>query len=103
MPPAPSPPPNTASMTRSIATTMARTASANSSTSRVEVRRALAWCSKKFIQETELGIPGFSELDLRRRPHLLLLLGGDLQQRGRGEVEHAGDDARGEHLALVVV
>src|SRR3546814_1171997 len=47
--------------------------------------------------------PRLSELDLRRRPHLLLLPGGDLQQRGRGEVEHARDDARGEHLALDVV
>src|SRR5690606_4123488 len=152
MPPEPSPPPNTTSMTRSIATTMARTASANSSTSRVEVRRALAWCSKKVtggagnrewgignrvsgvgptrplpgssaaggtwstaidrrggtcgpaspIPEYPFPIPGPSELDLRRRPHLCLLVGRDLQQLGRGEVEHAGDDARGEQFALVV-
>src|SRR5690606_39966679 len=71
---------------------MPMTASANNTTRRVDARLAAAWCSKKFTG---------SELDLRRGTHRRLLVGRDLEQRGRGEVEHAGDDAGGEHFALV--
>src|SRR5207342_871881 len=111
---------NTSHTAISTAVTIPATASANSSTSHVALRRAAAWCSKKFISRRQgqpvirsrgnghcapadgSRIPG-SELDLRRRPHLGLLSGRDLQQRRGREIEHAGDDTRGEHLAPVVV
>src|SRR5690606_8175531 len=83
--------------TTSTAPTMAATASVNSSTSRVELRRAASWCSKKFK-----AAPAGSELHLRRLAHLRPV-GGDLQQRRRAEAEGVGQQHRGEGLTLVVV
>src|SRR5690606_13981858 len=128
--------PNTSSTPRSTATTIPATARANSSTSRVVLRRAWAWRSKKFMgrggsrsgsgkadgrrqacggcarrhahafRPVRPPVPGrgrgSSELHLGRRSHLGAI-GRDVEQRGRGEVEHAGDNAGGEYLAPVVV
>src|SRR5690606_29010762 len=75
------------------ASTMPTTARPNSTSKRVDTRRACAWRSKKFT----------SELDLRCRADLGLLVGRDLEQ-GRGlEPEVVGDQAGREHLATVVV
>src|SRR5690606_6005985 len=82
---------------------MPTTASANNTTRRVEARLAAAWCSKKFTGSGRHRTGRHSELDLRCGTHRRLLVGRDLEQRGRGEVEHAGDDAGGKHFALVVV
>src|SRR4249919_2946086 len=99
-------PPYTTNMAKSNASTMPMTANANNTTSRTDARRAAAWCSKKFMapcSPAQGGRRNASELHLRRGAHLSLVDGRDLQQRGRSELEHAGDDARREHLAPVVV
>ena len=90
------PPPKAMYAAKSTATTMPTTAIANSTTSRVDARRAAAWCSKKFIGSPGLGTadsdpqtarasdasanpwsrithPGPSELHLRRLAHLGLV------------------------------
>src|SRR5690606_24962641 len=52
--------------------------------------------------ESPIPSPGSSELHLRCLAHLGAI-GRDVEQCGRREVEHARDDARGKHLAPVVV
>src|SRR5690606_33597631 len=85
--------PHASQTATSTASTMPTTARPNSTSSRVETRRACAWRSKKFT----------SELDLRRRADGRLLVGRDLEQRGLPEAEVVGDQAGREHLAPVVV
>jgi hypothetical protein len=62
---------------------------------RIPPRRRLAF--------EEVHVARGLELHFRRRTHLRLLLAGNLQQRRGQEVEEAGEDRRGESLALVVV
>src|SRR5690606_16412749 len=105
--------PVTASTSTPITATIAPTASPNSSNSRPELRRASAWCSKKFMPfpcvhahaATAAGHSARpqSELDLRRLAHLFALFQRDVQQGGRGEIEHAGKQIGRERLAAVVV
>src|SRR5882672_773415 len=74
------------------AITIAITDRPKSSTITWLLRRASCWCSKKFK---------LRERDLRRLA--LFRRFGRGEQLGRPEVEHAGEDAVGEGLALGVV
>src|SRR4249919_2414289 len=99
-------PPYTTNMAKSNASTMPVTANANNTTSRTDARRAAAWCSKKFMapcSPADGGRRGASELHLRRRAHLRLVGGRNLEQRGGRELEHASDHARREDFTPVVV
>src|SRR5690242_10673637 len=91
-------PPYATHAAKSTAATIPATASPNSTISRIDMRRAAACCSKKFMRGTPIsaGDPGVrpSELHLRRRAHLRLVGRGYFEQRRWRELEHAGDDAR---------
>src|SRR5690606_2667258 len=85
---------------RLTASTMASTASTNSSTRRVVARRAWCWYLKKSI---DAPAAADSELDRRRCAGLRAILQRDFQQAGRLEVERPGHQRTRESLALVVV
>src|SRR5258708_15476105 len=74
--------------------TIATTESVKRATITQVLRRASAWCSKKF--KLLLGERNLRRLALFRRL-------GRLQQLGRAEAEHAGEDVAGEGFALRVV
>src|SRR5262245_17961091 len=85
--------------TASTAMTTPSTASANSSTITRVLRRATCWCSKKVAD----AATSRARLELHLRSLALLRGFGRLQQLGRTEAEHAGEDRVRERFALGVV
>src|SRR5688572_23859118 len=93
--------------TKSTATTIAATARTNIRISRLDWRRAWSWRSKKFMRvrapENARPVAGRARGSEGNLGRFALGRLGDLEQGGGDEAEHAGEEVRREHLALVVV